>query len=58
MEHATIPPSLGPAAPESVGMSGHQLDAASDYVQKMVEIGAIPLAEILVARHSKIVLQP
>ena len=56
MEHAMIAPLLEPAAPKSVGMSGDQLDAASDYVQKMVEIGAIPLAEILVARHSKIVL--
>ena len=41
---------------ESAGMSGDQLDAASDYVRKMVEIGAIPLAEILVGRHSKVVL--
>ena len=56
MERETLSESLEIAAPESVGMSGVQLDGASDYVRQMVEIGAIPLAEVLVARRSRVVL--
>ena len=47
---------LEPAPPEAAGMSADRLEAAGDYVRKIVDLGALPLAEILVSRGSKIVL--
>ena len=49
-------PVLSEASPESAGMSRRGLAGAADYVSEMVTNGVIPLAEILVARHGKIVL--
>lgn len=56
MENHRLPQEWGEAEPETIGIPNDQLDVSSDYVRRMVEIGAIPLAEILVARRSKIVL--
>lgn len=49
-------PVLSDDSPESAGMSRERLDRAADYVARMVTDGVIPLAEILVARHGKIVM--
>ena len=42
--------------PEAAGFSADRLEAAADYLHNAVDLGAIPLVEILVARGSKIVL--
>lgn len=45
---------LTPGDPESAGLCSIQLDRASEYVQRAVEEGILPLADILVARCGKI----
>jgi CubicO group peptidase (beta-lactamase class C family) len=45
---------LIPGDPEAAGLCSAQLDRASAYVQRAVEEGILPLADILIARHGKI----
>jgi CubicO group peptidase (beta-lactamase class C family) len=47
---------LQESLPEPVGMSASQLEAAACYMKEVVDLGALPLSEILVARGSRIVL--
>lgn len=49
-------PPLKCATPESVGMSGEQLERTAAYVQRAVDEGILPLADILVARRGRTVL--
>ncbi len=56
MKREPLPEALETATPEAAAMSADRLEAAGDYVRKMVEMGALPLAQVLVARRSRIVL--
>ena len=47
---------LETSQPEAAGMSANRLEAAAEHVRKIVDLGAIPLIEVLVVRDSKIVL--
>ena len=47
---------LEASQPEAAGMSADRIETAVNYVRKIVDIGAIPLIEVLVVRDSKIVL--
>ena len=47
---------LRESLPEAAGMAVSKLEAASSYIREVVDLGALPLCEILVARGSKIVL--
>ena len=47
---------LEASQPEAAGMSEGRLEAAVSYARKIVDLGAIPLIEVLVVRDSKIVL--
>ena len=43
-------------SPEAAGVSAARLAVATDYLRKVVSLGALPLAEALVVRGTKIVL--
>jgi len=47
---------LKKSPPETVDMDAIQLEAAASYIREVVDLGALPLCEILVARGSNIVL--
>jgi serine-type D-Ala-D-Ala carboxypeptidase len=49
-------PVLRSAQPQQVGMSSQQLDRAAAYVERAVNEGILPLADVLVARGGTIVL--
>jgi CubicO group peptidase (beta-lactamase class C family) len=48
--------SLETSLPEAAGTAADRLEAVGAYMRKIVNLGALPLCEILVARGSKIVL--
>ena len=43
-------------SPEAAGVSAARLAVATDYLRKVVSLGALPLAEVIVVRGTKIVL--
>jgi CubicO group peptidase (beta-lactamase class C family) len=48
-------PILTVGDPETVGMSSEQLERTRLYIERAVQEGVVPLADILIARHGKIV---